>query len=282
MRVYSRSHSRRSSLSVGHIVVLLGSVLVILGFFLPWLVVKPTNSLSSVTNLTGSAFGDALGIGGLGHLLEGVTRSLTIHIAGWKLATGVSLKDLWLSNGWGALLLSGASQDPEIQGAFSTWVIPPLVWLFAFPLLAVVNVVILFISMGRAPYKIITIIGGVLLLLIIGHIIVFYVSVHAVKAQAQRQLLSSTSDQDLLANLGALLLNLQAGIGAWVTLIGALLWVVGAGSLISAAPPASRLGGGGRRLTPRRIGRRVSTMGVRSGGRRSRFPPSSRRSRFRR
>jgi len=282
MRIYSRTHSRQSSFSIGYLVVLFGSVLVILGFFLPWLVVKPTNPFSSMANLAGSALGDALGAGGLGHFLEGITRSLTIRISGWKLATGISLKDLWLSNEWGSLLLSGAPQDPEVQRAFSTWVIPPLVWLFAFPLLAVINVVMLFASMGKAPPKIMTIIGGALLLLIVAHLIIFYVSVHAMKAEAHRQLLSSTSDQDLLANWGVLLFNLQAGVGAWTTLIGTLLWVVGAVTLTSAIPHGRRVGKGSRRSATHQLGRRVSTISRRSLGRRSRFPSSSRRSRFRR
>ncbi len=271
------SSRRSASFPIGHVLVFTGAVLVLLGFFLPWITIRPSHTLGALTHIFGSALGSELGMGGLGRLTGGLTKSLVIHATGWKLATGISLQDLLPSNGLGDLIQMGASLDPKAAETLSTSLVPPLVWLFLFPLLAIFSMVMLFTGGGRTMPKPVIIIGGLTFFLIVAHILLFYVGIHAAKQNARAHF-DLSSDEAILTYLGAALIKIQVGIGAWLTLLGSLLWTGGAAVAASAETAGSR----NRRPPVRRSGQRTSLFGRRTGYHSPRTYASRRRSRFRR
>lgn len=267
--MYTRRHS--PFLPVGQILVLLGSIVVFAGFFLPWITVRPTSTLGDLGEIAGSALGSSLGFGGLGGIVRDITKSFVVNLTGLDLATGVTVDDMLPSGAIGSFARIGASLDSESSATLSQRVLAPLLWLFVFPLLGVAGAGLSFSMRRGGALKLLTVLGFVVLVLMIIHIIVLEVGVHR---SLQSALHSSSPDDALLSYLASALIKVKVGVGAWLTLLGSLIWVAGA-----ATTPATVSGG---RRGSRRIGgspsasyasrpRRFRSARTRSTSRRRRF-----------
>ena len=234
--------SRRApSFSAPHLMALLGALMVLVGFFLPWLKVQPT----SVVGDLGSMLGSELGIG---DVLGNAVGSLVIEVNGWNLATGITMDDLVPSKGWGALVRLGAAFDPEAEQFFSQRLTPPMVWLFVLPLLALIGMVVLLVSRGEGA-GVVSLLGVIVLILVGVHIILFYVGVKG-DTHAMENALSS--DEALFLFLSSLLIEVKLSVGMWLSLIGSMLWV--GGGLMGKTELQGRGHTRGRRFSRTRFG----------------------------
>ena len=110
--------------------------------------------------------------------------------------------------------------------------------------------------------------GGVVLLLVAVHILLFYLGWKAALDEAARS-------QDVGALLAGYLVEVKIGWGAWLSLAGSVLWTAAAFVTQPASGRASRRFAAGRPVSPGRSAFRGSRSAL--GRPRSRLPLRSRR-----
>jgi len=214
-------HTRNVSSSRLYFVTVVGALMVLIGFFLPWVSVRP----SEVASAFGRLLGEALGAGGgIGHMVE----SLEIEFSGWDLATGLTLQDFLPSHGLGELFIAVLASDPEGSQILDRRVTSPMFWLFLSPLLALLTISSLFLRGGRGRGTWVGVSGGIVFVLISLHIVLFYFG------------WKSTISENLEYRLAAVFSEIAMGSGAWLTIIGSTIWVVGA--FVAHSPGRRRYG----------------------------------------
>ena len=213
-----RRQRTTASLSAGYVLTFIGVLLALIGFWLPWVVIRPKSMFGDILSLFGSALG---GIGGFGrHLAE----ATSIHFSGWALSTGVTAGDLMsqIGGGWGQALTSMSQADPSTAAALSQQVISPMVWLFLFPLLAIIALILLFMAAGRGVPKPVLILGITTLVLISASLLLTHIFMQKAMSQMSRD------PSFAIANaLGQALMETKIGTGVWLIIIGSILWIIG-------------------------------------------------------
>ena len=256
MRASPRHHRSNHSSTLPLLLIVLGSLSILAGFFLPWLTIQPAQMLERPLEYF------------LGALGRAAIARLQLHFSGWDLATGITPRQLTTiplgGNGDALWDFLGAIGGHEARSFASQWLVPPIITLFLFPLLAIVILLTTF-SSGRRMHGA-SIFGGVVLLLLGLHGLAYEI---AMKHQEPAWVFT--------------FVEVKVSVGAWLTLLGGLLWLGGGGlasrhsshlsRLQSSQRYSSSLGSGlpsyrGRRLGGRRLPsqRKRRRLNARKGG----------------
>jgi len=204
-----------------------GAVLVLIGFWLPWVIIRPKSVLGDIVG----GVGDVLGLGGgLGHHL---VESTSIHFSGWALATGVTVGDILsqIGGGWGEYIAAiGQQVDPESNAILAQPFIHPLVWLFIFPLLAIIILLLLFKTarFGEVS-KAVPLLGLAVFVLFSAHILLVHAGFQKAIEENPEVVISTA------------LMEIKPGMGAWFILVGGFLTIVGGFIAPSPSPRGRRL-----------------------------------------
>ena len=201
-------------------VVALGILLFELGFFMPWLTLRPSIMLEAIGESVGLIFGDGMGI------FDKIAENLVIHLSGWDLATGVTMEDL-LPEGPFGLMMRASFQDPQMLDLLSQNVLPPLVWLLPLPLLALGN--LLFLLMSRTG-------RGKGFVLVSGLASLLGLLVYLVFVSGMRKSLVQQMSQDIEWQFLGMLIEIRVGSGVWISLLGTFLWLGGIVGYLSTSP----------------------------------------------
>ena len=188
--------ARRSSHVLPRIIVLIGAGIVIFGFFLPWVEAKPS-----------------------AEIMEGASTSL-VKLSAWDLATGVTVSDLlhWQ--------VEKEVMPDFIRRVLSYRVVPPLVWLFIFPFIALIGILIDFIAEDYFAFKALLILGIFVLLSDVLHIVLIEKGIHTVVIYSLQH--AESVGRVIMLYLVALLVDFKASIGVYVSIGGSIIWLLGA------------------------------------------------------
>ena len=204
--------NRRWAFYVGYGLAFLGALLALIGFFLPWVVIAPSKLLLSL--------GDMLG--DFGGFLTGGLHNLRLQISGAQLAVGITGRQLLKMAGEvGELLASFLGNDPSM----SERLVPPLVWLFLFPLSSLVGWGLMIWDAVRGKPRLavaVTLVGLLVFFFLILHMVVISVGWRAFLKQA-----AEDPDLNFLVTPQGALITLKFGAGLWLLLFGSLLWLGG-------------------------------------------------------
>ena len=206
--------NRKWTFYAGYGLAFFGALLALIGFFLPWIVLQPSKLALSV----GDLFGD------FGGLLTGGLESIRLQVSGAHLAVGITFKQLIKMTGdLGETFLMFAGDDPSM----SERLVPPLVWLFLFPLSSLVGWGLMIWDGVRGKPRqavAVTVIGVVVFVFLALHVLAISIGWHTLLKQ-----IAEDPDMGFLVTPEGALITLKLGSGIWLLIFGSFFWMAGGG-----------------------------------------------------